>query len=293
MRKFTALLLAMITVLSLSATAMILPTYAGEVTYRDVSSKHWAYESISAVTEAGLMHGKGKTAGEYFDKRGNVNAAEIYATLYRLAGMPEVKPAFENVLKLYGHSSGMFDKKWFAEEVYWAIHSGVTDVSWYIGSSDPTFVAMKIESGRVGSTVNPIDVEEDEVLNPGFDPLENATRTDVVLSLYYYVDSIGKAEGFDTSVLKGFSDIDIDNLVKSPNGKIETFKNLFYELHYDDFIAAWSWAVGTGIIEGYPDNTLGLYRKSDKNAPHKYVTRAEYAVILDRFMQYLEDIKEG
>ncbi len=291
MRKFTALLLTMITVLSLSATAMILPTHAGEVTYRDVSSKHWAYESIVSVTEAGLMHGKGKTAGEYFDKSGNVTAAEIYATLYRLAGEPEVEPAFENVLKLCGYSSGLFDKKWFADEVYWAIHSGVTNVSWDIGSADPTFVAMKIESGRVGSTVNPIDAESGKVLYAGFDPLENATRTDVVLSLYYYADSIGKSERFDSSVLKGFADIDIDNLVKSKNGKIEIFKNLFYELYYDDFVAAWSWAVGTGIIEGYPDNTLGLYRRSDKKAPHKYVTRAEYAVILDRFMQYLEEIK--
>ena len=38
------------------------------------------------------------------------------------------------------------------------------------------------------------------------------------------------------------------------------------------------WAVAAGIIKGYDDNTL---------RPNEYVTRAEYAVMLDRFLEYV------
>ena len=88
---------------------------ASSVTYRDVSSKHWAYDSIAAVTEAGLMHGKGKTAGEYFVTNEPIKGTEIFATLYRLAGSPEVVPTFVDELQIRYFDKIVTKKKWYTD----------------------------------------------------------------------------------------------------------------------------------------------------------------------------------
>ena len=283
--KLTKLLTKIGAIVALVAVVSSSTVFAVDIGYRDVSPKHWAYESIVKVTEAGLMHGKGKPAGTYFDKSGNVTAAEIYTTLYRLAGEPEVEPVFENTFELRGYSSGTYNKKWYAKEVNWAVHSGITNVSWVKGS------AGKIESGRVGSGINPIDADKDAVLFVGVDPNGIATRTDVVLALYYYASMLGDMSRFHPALLGEYHDFNVDIFYENKGKKIDIFENLSHELYCDDYAYAWAWAVYTDIIEGYPDRTLGLYERGDDSAPHKYVTRAEYAVILDRFLKYL-DIRE-
>lgn len=294
MKKITALLLAMITVLSLSV-AMILPTHAGEVTYRDVSPKHWAYDSIAAVTEAGLMHGKGKTAGEYFDKNGSITNFELYTTLYRLAGEVNIEPTFD----LYYKDTG----KWFDKACQWAVYNGIAFCDYTyggeLGSAIDFFrykatgwdyyqdVLKKAQSGICSlPDAEPYSRYLNDY-NSGKGTI--ATRTDIVLSLYYYLTCYLKYEPIESADLNVFKDWD-DKFLKDNRTLVSVYPFNCGE-EKANVKRALEWAVGAGIIKGYPDDTLGLYRSIDNDLLHKYVTRAEYAVILDRFMQYLEEIK--
>ena len=108
LKALLSLILALCTVLPVSVLG------AGS-SYNDVSPKHWAYDSISAVTEAGLMHGKLKN--EVFAKNDTVNAAEIYATLYRLAGEVEPISDFTNGIAIDQKSSKALADidKWYSK----------------------------------------------------------------------------------------------------------------------------------------------------------------------------------
>ena len=102
---------------------------ASSVTYLDVSPKHWAYDSIVSVTEAGLMHGKVKN--EIFSKNDTVNAAEIYTTLYRLAGEVEPISDFTNGIAIDQKSSKTLANidKWYSKPWEWAIYNGIAEVN--------------------------------------------------------------------------------------------------------------------------------------------------------------------
>ena len=47
----------------------------------------------------------------------------------------------------------------------------------------------------------------------------------------------------------------------------------------DALTQIWLWAIDAGIIEGYPDGTL---------RPDATITRAEFAAMLTRFMDYVK-----
>ena len=83
--------------------------------------------------------------------------------------------------------------------------------------------------------------------------------------------------------------IDEDSSLFYPDGTVNidyldklTSANLYADMYYMGeshiWADAWNWAVGAGIIEGYPDNTL---------RPAAELTRAEYAEILERFVDYV------
>ena len=77
------------------ALCMVLPmTVLGAVPdYKDVPKDHWAYDSIMSLTEKGMV--EGKVAGVYFDPEAPLRNTELFMTLYRLAGEPEVVPTFD------------------------------------------------------------------------------------------------------------------------------------------------------------------------------------------------------
>jgi len=283
---------------------MILPTHAGEVTYLDVSAKHWAYESISAVTEAGLMHGKVENA--FFSKNDRVNISEIFTTLYRLSGKEEIPERFSDTV-YFGMSSSSNGSsectKWYAAPWKWALYNGIAQ-----NHSDGHGRYKHSEN----SAISRIDVYD-------FELFKDATRADVILALYYYVNTYLEQEINDSYDLSVFSDWRYDEaypeLVDPENDTLDVFNDGFpkgqftraYSPSALDIINATEWAVSNGIIEGYPDGTIGIqdvkrywdHLGFGENVDYvwheirnlKYVTRAEYAVILDRFMQYLEEMK--
>jgi hypothetical protein len=107
------------------------------------------------------------------------------------------------------------------------------------------------------------------------------TRTDVVLTLYYYVTTyLGADVSCDTDMSR-FRDWDTEKIMKSRYG-------LLLYPHPDEMIPAWKWAVGCGFIEA---DVYGYLHMGEQKAFIKFVTRGEYAVILDKFITYLETLK--
>ena len=86
-KTLLSLILALCMVLPITALAATTPDY------KDVPKNHWAYDSIMSLTEKGMV--EGKVAGVRFDPEAPLRNTELFMTLYRLAGEPEVVPTFD------------------------------------------------------------------------------------------------------------------------------------------------------------------------------------------------------
>ena len=112
----------------------------------------------------------------------------------------------------------------------------------------------------------------------------------MIVAMYLYVTEYLKKEVVVDNATITFADSDkIPALKVDQDGNATNFLDTYLALplYYDMYnigeghiwVDAWNWAVGAGIIEGYPDNTL---------RPAAELTRAEYAEILERFMDYVK-----
>lgn len=309
--KKTMNLMMRVAALALAVVMLAVSVSATELTYKDITSKHWAYDAIKYVTNEGFMHGSGSTAGELFNPDGEVNAAEIYATLYRIAGEPEIQPV---IYADYYYSKSY--RKWSDLPTRWAIENGIAECSaGYVMIGNAVDVSTE-EIRRVGYRL--FREGDDEFLRecpkPGIffrietkesDVFRSATRTDIVLALYYYVSSYLYGTVDASADLSGYSDFAAytKSLELSEDGTDTNYKTNpgVYFPTQDEFESAWRWAVTAGIIEGYPDGTLGVSNAELYTVSHtsdiprviateaKYVTRAEYAQMLERFVKYLRD----
>lgn len=93
--------------------------------------------------------------------------------------------------------------------------------------------------------------------NTQFSPYVNVTRVEMAVMLYRYIQDYLEQEITPTGDLSVYSD----------RGQIQSWAE-----------PAMSWAVGAGIMTGYPDSTLG---------PNGSITRAEVAAMLQRFTALL------
>ena len=301
--KLSKLLTKAVALTVVVATLASATLFAAKLNYSDVPENHWAYESISAVTEAGLM--VGKVENEIFSKDDRVTISEILSTLYRLSGNEKIPESFSSTV-YFGipSSEGSSEcSKWYAAPWKWALYNGVAQAH-----SDGYSRYKHSES----SDVRRIDVYD-------FKLLEDATRADVILALYYYVNTYMEREINDSYDLSVFPDWRYDEAypqnVDPENDTLDVFNDGFprgqftniYSPSALDIINATEWAVSNGIIVGYPDGTIGIQDVKlywdplgfGENVDYvwheirdlKYVTRAEYAAILDRFMDYCENLK--
>jgi len=304
------------------ALCMVFPltVLAATPDYKDVPKDHWAYDSIMSLTEKGMV--EGKVAGVYFDSDAPLRNSELFMTLYRLAGEPEVVPTFDFrgnfsdyvIIKgKYEHELAGDDKygtphlrgKWYRDAAFWAAYNGIAVVN----VNPPGDYAMKEISGphrvgnedysmpEAGTTFN--DKNRYYVtVDFGGTYSQSTTRSDIVVALYLYTTEYLKKEITAENTTASFADCD---KIPDPNisdglgtGKIDLdaywkFSDtwdtvpLYFGMYYIGeahiWADAWNWAVGAGIIEGYPDNTL---------RPGANLTRAEYAEILERFMDYVK-----
>lgn len=292
-----------------AAVLLLSAVFATDLTYKDITSKHWAYDAIKYVTDEGFMHGSGATAGEFFNPDENVNAAEIYATLYRIAGEPTV----EYFIGAHCDCSKSY-RKWAELPTRWAIENGIAEcypILRVMQGEDTSSSDNKRYAGyrlyREGDDEYLRGFAESKmhyIRNTESEIFRSATRTDIVLAMYYYVNSYLYGTVDTSADLSGYSDFAtyMKSLVTEDGTYPEYTTNPgVYFPTQDEFESAWKWAVGAGIIEGYPDGTLGVSNaeaytvKNHTDLPRiisteaKYVTRAEYAQMLERFVKYLRD----
>ncbi|MBQ8523934.1 MAG: S-layer homology domain-containing protein [Clostridia bacterium] len=298
MKRFTNLLS-----LILALCMVLTMTVLGAVTdYKDVPKNHWAYDSIMSLTEKGMV--EGKVAGVRFEPEAPLRNTELFMTLYRLAGEPEVVPSFdfrgnfsdEDIINgKYGIELAGDDKygtshlrgKWYRDAAFWAAYNGLLLVSvsppadYYVDGMGFHRVGNENYSmPEVGNTFNDHD---SYLVGISFETDYTTTRTDMIVALYLYVTEYLKKDivvGNTTETFEDSAKIPV-NLMNTVDNYLSTplyiwLGNIGEEHIWAD---AWNWAVGEGIIEGYPDNTL---------RPAANLTRAEYAEILERFMDYVK-----
>lgn len=239
---------------------------------------------------------QGKNENIYFDKNGYVNAAEMYATLFRLS---DGKYSADSKLTNFKNFEIKKDyESWAAEPWEWAVACGIAETNCEI-SADGYNIFYRIASDvRRGRFLDSLPSKYDDK-RPTYrvnrdDAFAPATRSDVILTLYYYMTTYyGVSPVSDRKVdLDAFGDWQKNCFVDysvGVDGNVAILRP-----SEDEFEAAWEWAVGVGIAEGYPDGTLGIGSVScidDRIITDRaqYVTRAEYATILDRFVKYLEN----
>lgn len=285
--KLTAILSAILVL------CMLLPcSVAAAASYRDVPSSHWAHESISRMTDSGLLDGR--QLHRVFEPSERLLPTELFAVLLRLSGDDKVTPTFDFCGNLTDSPASSSDKygttlyrgKWFRDNIFWAAYNGLIPVTaCRLGS------LAELGTYRAGSAsadLPPVgEVLTDEAyyitVNAGisFDGSDATavTRTDVVTALYLYAKKYATAADADSAVLDGFSDSDMipnaDSPIEESFPATPIYANLASIGEGDIPTAAWSWAVEVGLVIGYPNGTL---------RPEANLTRAEFAVLLDRYV---------
>lgn len=295
-KTLLSLILALCMVLPMTALAATTPDY------KDVSPSHWAYDSIMSLTEKGMV--EGKVAEVRFDPDAPLRNTELFMTLYRLAGEPEVVPTFDFrgnfsdeviINGKYEHELAGDDKygtahlrgEWYRDAAFWAAYNGLAVV--HVAPPGDYYIEI-MGTYRVGNdnysmpeAGKPFNDEDRYSVLISLGDGYTTTRTDMIVALYLYVTEYLKkeivvdntTETFEDSAKIPATDMDIvDKYISTP---------LYIDLDNigEGYIwaDAWNWAVAEGIIEGYPDNTL---------RPGANLTRAEYAEILERFMDYVK-----
>ena len=255
-----------------------------------------------SLTEKGMV--EGKLAGVRFDPEAPLRNTELFMTLYRLAGEPEVVPTFDFrgnfsddviINGKYGSELAGDDKygtphlrgKWYRDAAFWAAYNGLVTVSvappgTYYSEIRGTYRVgnENYSMPEAGTAFNDKDSYSVLIdLGDGY----TTTRTDMIVALYLYVTEYLKKEVVVDKTTVTFADN-----AKIPTTDMHVFDKYISTPLYDSleeideghiWADAWNWAVGEDIIEGYPDNTL---------RPGATLTRAEYTVILERFMDYLK-----
>ena len=284
------LLISTIVVLSCLAS-LCLPAFAA--TFADVPQNHWARNYIDNISEKGYMVGRGTASGVLFEPDGNILGSEVYETLYRLADGKYAADSYKENFIMVDSAKNM----WYSDSYEWAMKNGIAEVGYHDfsgiadGGPDDQYY---LYSARHGSSYSPIDLRNNQYIPDelqgafsGDDTMKTATRSDVVMILYFYMTTYLGIKVTETADLSSFSDWNYDDF-KSDRVSISFMSNsLFLNVYTEEYIAAWEWAVGSGIIKGCGDGTLA-HKRASINEPWNYITRAEYATILIRFMDYLE-----
>ncbi len=268
------------------ALCMVLPmTVLGAAPdYKDVPKSHWVYEYVMRLGREGIMHGM--VEGEYFNKKGEVRSKELLTVLHRMTG----EEAYEELVPIR-----YIEDSWYKDAILWAVNNSVAMLEFMYCSDDaPT---SGLFSGFWGEGEN-YEVYLDLIDNPnagpgnisfviGNDGAETViTRSDVLAAFYRYTTKILEREVSSTGDISDYADSE-----KFPTTDGDrTLYNKAYDMYGSGFelidiygkdalTQIWLWAIDAGIIEGYPDGTL---------RPDATITRAEFAAMLTRFMDYVK-----
>lgn len=99
--------------------------YDGEAGYRDIPDGTWYGDTVEAVTAAGLMKGTSDTT---FGPEEKITREMVAATLYRLAGEPEMTgealAVVETTSSVYSDADAAAVSGWAKEAMAWAVETG-------------------------------------------------------------------------------------------------------------------------------------------------------------------------
>ncbi len=234
----------------------------------------------------------------YLDESGYLYPPEMFTALYKLAGEPEVNPTFEPEIDPLPEE---YQNQWYSNAVMWAAYNGVSQIYWEGGGKNSSYIAesrygveedsafslskyQKRLKNKNGSTTGlrvPYQYWEDE-----------ATRSDVVLSLYYYLTIYLGREANESASLDEYADwLGEDEYPDMCCMYRQSVSN-----EDGSFQKAWRWAVGSGVARPYADDTLRIGRwisrrtyinERGKKDLYEKITLAEYADILNRFAEYI------
>ena len=97
-----------ITVLAAAAAMLAVPAVAEAKSFQDVGNGDWFYNTVSAISEKGIMTGMTDTR---FGPGENLSRAQFATVLYRMAGSPSV--AYQQ------HFPDVLDGQWYSKPVVW------------------------------------------------------------------------------------------------------------------------------------------------------------------------------
>ncbi|MBR3439887.1 MAG: S-layer homology domain-containing protein [Clostridia bacterium] len=248
--------------------------------FSDLDGYGWAKESVENLHSSGLIKGVGNGK---FNPSGYLRVAEMAMTLYRIAGSPKTEKTWENYKIRNIDPNGILypsSDVWYYDCAVWAVENGIVELTI---ADVPIFHAItrafpKQENNMFFATG---EWYEDIGVGEHFPSYRRIRRGDAVISMFFYAEYAGK----DTSPQAEIPDFsDYDNITDRNWSDLYPVNDIAYrrtdtrefeETHIRDYL---SWAVANGILKGYPDGSL---------RPFESVTRAEYAVMLERFIDYL------
>ena len=269
MKKLIALVSLFLTIV------MILPAAASvpDGSFCDLDGYEWARDSIEKLRADGLFMG---TGDGYFSPDGYLKAAETAATLWRLAGCPEAEKTWENYtvwnVDPYGPLYPSSDE-WYYGCAVWAAENGIIELE------NGEVPVMRADTRAFPK--QDYNLSFDVGVGEHFPSYRGVKRGDIVISMFFFTEYLDRdtSSSADISGYTDYEEITDENWYNcNPVNNvayIRTDSREFCETHIRDYL---SWAVGVGILKGYPDGSL---------RPYEHVTRAEYAVMLDRFVEFL------
>lgn len=248
--------------------------------FRDIDGYEWAHESIEKLHESGILKG---TGSGYFNPSGYLRTAEMAMTLYRIAGSPKTEKTWENYkIRNIDPNEILYPSSdvWYYDCAVWAVENGIVELTI---ADVPIFHAItrafpKQENNMYFATG---EWYEDIGVGEHFPSYRRIRRGDAVISMFFCAEYV-KKDTSSRSDITSFSDYDeitdknwtnlypVNDIVY-----VRTDTREIEETHIRDYL---SWAVANGILKGYPDGSL---------RPYEAVTRAEYAVMLERFISFL------
>jgi len=265
-RKLIAIIAVILLVCS-SAVALfcIFRSYSG------LPRNHPAYEAAERITKEGIVEGFGD-GGKYFAEDAGVSAQELICALYRIDGEVPVTPTFE------GLSPGSISEEEYAKAFEWAAYNGIIFCTYSVGSTVEGIDGYISEAFRYDDIEYYVSMLEDADEDTGYAisgavpsglKIKDITCSDAVLAMYYYACDYLNME------ITSYDDTDI-----ASQAMYKLYNKSTIQLEDADIISAsWNWALDAGIVEPYADNTL---------RPDATLTRAEFAVMLERFMDYVK-----
>lgn len=277
------LILSMIAAL-LSFSLLIHPSSAAlGVEFKDISEDSWESRYVVEMFDRGLMFG---TSSNTFEPDSEININTVCTVLHRLAGCPnlsyfnndDTKGILENFNQIhYDYPS------WSKGAIMWASLNGIVMLYrdlFTLGYTEAGIYRyveqFKRECAENADTLYKYYV----AYSAPFPQNLSFSRGDIVMTLYFYSEHMDfdvSARG-DISVFKDSATVN--------NSKSGVYHDKYYPLSGDSALRSkyymkmseyWSWAVGCGIVNGYPDGTL---------SQSKPITRAEFAAMISRYIEY-------